>query len=233
MINNRNYLLFTTGLFVSRCGTFMQNVAVIWHLYQLTKSPISLGLLGVFTFLPVLLTAFFSGIASDIFNRKKIIFLVQFLTAIVYFVMTFLTVKELINPWLIYLLVALNWGLYSFEAPARQSMLPTLVDKKVFPRAVSTNNTIVQVASFIGPALGGFFIAFAGVQTVYLIYAATLLFSIVTIVAMGPAVRNIIKPQFNLRGMKEGLAFVFRSPLIYGSMIIDFLASFFCLLFYR
>lgn len=227
LTGNPDYLLMASGMFVSRCGTFMQMVAVNWHLYQLTKSPVSLGFLGLATFIPILIGSVISGIAADIYNRKKIIFLVQVFSILNSLALAYLTLTNKITPGLIYLLVGVDSFFYSFESPARQSMTPTLVDKKDFPMAVSINNILYHATNFIGPATSGFIIAFGGVQSVYIINAISFMFVMISLVFMKPAVRNLTRPEFNFKGIKEGIDYVFKSPLIYGSMLIDFFATFF------
>lgn len=227
LIKNRDYMLMLSGMFISRSGTFMQTVAVNWQLYELTKSPLSLGLLGLATFGPILLGSFVSGIAADIYNRKKIIFLVQIFMIANSLALALLTITGNITPLLIYLLVGVDSFFYSFESPARQAMTPTLVDRKDFPMAVSINNIAYHATNFIGPATAGFIIAYGGVQSVYLINAATFFFVMIALVFMRPAIRNVVRPEFNLKGVIEGIMYVFRAPLIYGSMLIDFFATFF------
>jgi MFS family permease len=227
LATNRDYLLMLSGMFVSRCGTFMQLVAVNWQLYQLTKSPLSLGLLGLATFLPILIGSFLSGIAADIYNRKKIIFLVQIFSVANALGLAYLTITGKINPNLIYLLIGFDSLFYSFESPARQAMTPTLVERKHFPMAVSINNIAYHATNFIGPAAAGFIIAYGGVQSVYLINAASFFFVMLALILMRPAIRNLTRPDFNLKSIKEGIEYVFKSPLIYGSMFIDFFATFF------
>ncbi len=226
-MKRRDYVLFLVGLFTSKTAYFMMVVAVNWQLYQLTKSPLSLGLLGLFNFIPILLMSFFSGIIADIFNRKKIMFLVIFFSMLNSLALGLLTSKGLINPWLIYLLIGLNSAYYSFEAPARQSMLPTLVTRKKFPLAVSINNMVFHSTNFFGPAAAGFIIAFLGVKGVYFINVAIFVVALISVFLMSPAVKNVVRPSFSFLEIKQGLAFVFKSPLISSSMIIDFLATFF------
>ncbi|PIU74112.1 MFS transporter [Candidatus Roizmanbacteria bacterium CG06_land_8_20_14_3_00_34_14] len=228
LLKNREYILLQIGIFISRSGTFMQDVAVNWQLYQLTKSPLSLGILGLAKFIPVLIFSMISGMAADVFNRKKIIFLVQIFSIFNALALAILTITGRITPLLIYILVGMEAGLYSFETPSRQSMLPNLVGKEDFPLAVNINNILFNSTNFIGPAISGFIIAISGVQTVYLINAFSFLAVLIALILMKPLTKNFEKqPSFNFRGIKEGIDFVFKTPLIYGSMFIDFVATFF------
>ena len=227
LLNNRDYLFMQFGMSVSRIGNFMQTVAVNWQLYQLTKSPISLGILGLATFIPIFVCSFFSGIIADIYNRKKIIFLVQVFQIINACLLAYLTITGTITPFLIYLLVGLDAGLYSFESPARQAIGPMIVEKKDYPLSVNLSNITYQLTNFIGPALSGFIIAFHGVKAVYLINAASFVAVIIALVLMRPLKVVTEKPNFSWKEIKEGFRFVFKTPLIYSSMLVDFFATFF------
>jgi len=227
LLNNRDFLLMQIGMSTSRIGTFMQEVAVNWQLYQLTKSPLSLGILGLSKFLPVLFFSFFSGLIADIYNRKKIIFLVQVFALFNALILAILTITGKITPFLIYLLVGLEAGLYSFESPARQAMGPTIIAKKDFPLAVNIMNITYQTTNFIGPAIAGFIIAFYGTSTVYIINAFSFLAVIIALILMSPLPKIVKKPEFNFNEIKEGFLYVFKTPLIYGSMYIDFVTTFF------
>ena len=228
LLKNREYILLQVGISISRIGSFMQDVAVNWQVYQLTKSPLSLGIVGLAKFLPVLIFSLISGISADVFNRKKIIFLVQFFSIINSLAFAFLTISGRITPLLIYLIVGLEAGFASFETPARQSMMPNLVKKEDFPLAVNINNFLYSSTNFIGPAISGFIIAFWGVKSIYLINSVSFFAVIIVLLLMKPLVKTFGKqPELNMKSVTEGIKFVFRTPLILSSMMIDFVATFF------
>ena len=228
LLKNRDFILFQIGMFISRSGTFMQDVAVNWQVYQLTKSPLSLGILGLAKFIPVLIFSMISGITADVFSRKKIIFIVQVFAIFNTLALVILTISGKITPLLIYILVGLEAGLYSFEVPARQAILPNIVKKEDFSLAVNINNILYGSANFIGPAISGFIIAFSGVQSIYFINAFSFLSVIIVLIFMKPILKTFEKqPKLNLESIKEGIKFVFSTPLILSSMLIDFVATFF------
>ncbi len=228
LLKNRDFILLQIGMFISRSGTFMQDVAINWQLYQLTKSPLSLGILGLAKFIPLLIFSMLSGIAADVFSRKKIIFLVQVFSIFNALALAVLTISGKINPLLIYLLVGLEAGLSSFETPARNAILPNIVKKEDFSLAVNINNILYSSTNFIGPAISGFIIAFSGVQSIYLLNSFSFLSVIIALIFMRPIVKTLEKqPMFNLQSIKEGIKFVFKTPVIYSSMLVDFAATFF------
>jgi len=227
LIRNRDFVLMQFGFSTSRIGSFMQIVAVNWQLYQMTKSPVSLGILGIATFTAIFICSFISGLVADIFDRKKIIFLVQIFSIISASLLAYLTISGHITPLLIYLLVGFDAGLYSFESPARQAMMPTIISRKDYPLAVNIGSILMQLTNFVGPALSGFIIAFYGVKTVYLINAASFLAVIIALIYMSPLIKPVQIPKFNLWEIKNGVKFVFKTPLIRSSMLLDFFATFF------
>ncbi len=228
LLKNRDYILLQIGIFISRTGSFMQDVAVNWQIYELTKSPLSLGIVGLAKFLPVLVFSMISGIAADAFNRKKIIFFVQFFSIINSLAFAFLTISGKITPMLIYIIVALESGFASFETPARQSMMPNLVKKEDFPLAVNINNLLYSSTNFIGPAMAGFIIAYWGVKSIYLINSFSFFAVIIVLLMMKPLVKTFEKrPEISLKSITEGIKFVFNTPIIFSSMMIDFVATFF------
>lgn len=228
LLKNADFVLLQTGIFISRSGSFMQDVAVNWQIYQLTKSPLSLGFVGLAKFLPVLVCSLLAGVVADVFSRKKVIFFVQIFSIINSLILAALTITGRVTPLLIYILVALESGSSSFESPARQAMLPNLVKKEQYPLAININNILYNSTNFIGPTISGFVIAFWGVKTVYLINAASFLAVIVALLLMKPMTRLLEKrPEFNFGSIHEGIKFVFSTPLIFRSMFIDFIATFF------
>src|SRR6185436_12497963 len=130
--------------------------------------------------------------------------------------------------WSIYLLTGLTSAANSFDGPARQAMFPALVPKKDFPNAISLNAVHFQVASVVGPWLAGIVIATLGMGWVYAVNAASFFAVIVNLLRMRdlPA-RQGEASKVSLHSALEGLRFVFRSPMIRSTMLLDFFATFF------
>jgi MFS family permease len=115
-----------------------------------------------------------------------------------------------------------------FDTPARQSIVPLLVPKEQFVNAVSLNTTMWHTAIVLGPSISGFVIAALGVSIVYAFNSATFLVSFIAIVLMTKVGRETTtRSSFSLASVSEGLRFVFRTPLILSSMLLDFFATFF------
>ncbi len=224
----RNFRLFWLGLLTSRIGSEMQVVAVSWQIYLLTKSALSLGLIGLSRFIPILILALFGGMASDLFDRKKIMLAAQVVMAAVSAILAITTFTDHINPVLIYLLLAANSAASAFDTPARQALVPSLVPQKYFMNAVSLNTIMWQSAIVMGPSISGFVIAYLGVGSIYIINIFSFLAVILALLAMNPVRKHSAAvTSFTLQSIKEGLTFVAKTPIIFSTMLLDFFATFF------
>lgn len=206
----------------------MQVVAINWQVYLLTHSAISLGLIGLSRFLPVMIFALVGGAAADIYNRRKIMIAAQLVMTLSSLILAEATYTHQITPLIIYVSLSLAALASAFDTPSRQAIVPLLVPKKEFVKAVSLNSTMWQSAIVLGPSIGGFIIASSGVGTVYAFNAVSFLAVIISLILMAPVSQTLAdKVTFNLKGIKEGLSFVRHTPLIWSTMLLDFFATFF------
>ena len=221
----RNYLF---GAFISDIGSQMQIVAVAWQIYEMTRNPASLGLIGVANFLPILLFSLIGGLTADKLDRKKLLIFSQSTQSILALVLFGLTMSHFINPWTIYAILVLVSTVQSFSLPARQAVVPHLVPKKYFMNAVSLQTLQFQGATMIGPAIAGILIGGFGVSAVYLLNALSFLFFIAVVFSLNlPLQSHDREIEFSLSSISEGVKFVASTPILYTTMILDFLATFF------
>ena len=221
----RNYLF---GAFVSETGNQMQTVAVAWQVYELTRNPASLALIGLANLLPILILSLIGGITADKIDRKKILIISQSSMAILAFSLFLLTSFHLINPYFIYLILLLSGVAQSFSMPARQAILPNLVPGNYFMNAISLHTLQFQGATMIGPAVAGLLIAGFGVGTVYFFNGFSFLIFIASILGIKASLNVEHKDvEFNLKSILDGVKFVFKTPILYSTMVLDFLATFF------
>lgn len=221
----RNLML---GHLLSRIGSEMQNVAINWHVYSLTGSPLSLGIIGLARFFAVILFSPLGGIATDKFDRRRVMFLSQIFMIIFSGILTFTTYRGTVNPLLIYLLISATSIASAFDTPARQSIVPQLVPRKHLINAVGLNTIIWQSAVVIGPSIAGFVIAFKGEGFVYLINTVSFLaFIIALLTVKSPVHEKDPDIEWNLQSFTAGLQFVLKHSLISSTMFLDFLATFF------
>ena len=206
----------------------MQIVAVSWQVYEMTGNPASLGLIGVANFVPILLFSLVGGLVADKVDRKKLLIITYSLQTIIAFTLFLLSFTHLINPALIYLILVLVSTVQSFSLPGRQAVLPNLVPKKYFMNAVSLQTLQFQGATMIGPAIAGILIGGFGVPSVYLLNALSFLFFIGVVFSLKIALQSHDREvEFSLSSISEGVKFVAGVPILYTTMILDFLATFF------
>jgi len=224
----RDFRLFWFGSLVSMMGNQMQTVAVAWQVYEITHSAAALGLIGIVQFLPILLFSLIGGVAADKLDRKKLLIFSQIVLALSAGSLALITHLNLIQSVWIYLVLFANATINAFSQPARQSVLPNLVPKEYFMNAVGLNTLQRQIGVIIGPAVAGFMIAGLGVQSIYLFNAVSFVFLLLTIIPIHvPAHIEATKASFSLKSIMEGIHFVRKSPILYSTMILDFLATFF------
>ena len=224
--NFRNYLL---GAFLSEIGNQMQTVAVAWQVYEMTRNPASLGLIGLANFLPIIFFSLIGGLVADKVDRKKLLIFSQAAQLILAALLFTLTTSHLINPLMIYAILVLVATSQSFSIPARQSVLPHLVPKEYFMNAVSLNVLQFQGATMIGPAIAGFLIGGIGVSAVYFLNALSFLFMIGAVLSLKVPLQkhDANDVEFSLVSIMEGIKFVVKTPILYTTMILDFCVTFF------
>lgn len=226
VIHFRNYLL---GAFLSEIGNQMQTVAIAWQVYEITRNPLSLGLIGLANFVPIIVFSLIGGVVADKVDRKKLLIISQLTQLILAVILFGLTLSHAITPWMIYLILVLVATAQSFSIPARQSVLPHLVPKEYFMNAVSLNVLQFQGATMIGPAIAGFLIAGIGVSAIYAVNSLSFLFFIGAVLSIGVPLQKHDGDdvEFSFASIMEGIKFVTKTPILYTTMILDFCATFF------
>jgi MFS family permease len=227
-LSHRDFRLFWGGSFVSQMGDQMQIVAIAWQLYEMTHSAVALGLIGLSTLVPMVIFSLIGGVFADKVNRKKLLIICQFLLAILSGFLYFTTNSQIVTPLMIYIILALSAVATSFNMPAKQSVIVNLVPREIFINAVSLNTLQRQVAIVIGPAIAGFLIAFGGVSLVYLFNTISFLVLIGAFILMNiPEREEKREVELHWSSVKEAFHFVFKRPILYSTMTLDFFATFF------
>ncbi len=224
--NFRNYQI---GAFISEIGNQMQIVAVAWQVYEITRNPASLGLIGVAIFIPILLFSLIGGLVADKVNRKKLLILSLMAQTVLATILFGLTFYNLITPLWIYSILFFISTAQSFSLPVRQAVSPNLVPKEYLMNATSVGTLQHQTGILIGPAIAGFLIGGIGVVGVYFLNAFSFLFFILAILSINVPFQkhNQEEVQFNFSAIADGMKFVIKTPILYTTMILDFLATFF------
>ncbi|MGB9178566.1 MAG: MFS transporter [Pyrinomonadaceae bacterium] len=227
----RDFRLLWMGQFVSITGSQMQLAAINWHIYILTHSKLALGAVGLFRVLPIIFCSLIGGVVADVFDRKRLMLATQTVMLLSAGVLAALTASGLESIWPIYLLTAISSAATAFDNPARQALLPTLVPARDFPNAVSLGLVVFQISMIGGPALAGLILSVHGPALVYAFNAVSFLAVIFALLLMrveGRAQRNESDAaRVSFTALREGLRFVWRTPIIVQTMTLDFIATFF------
>jgi len=209
----------------------MQFVAINWHVYLLTKSPLALGLIGAFRAVPIIVCSLAGGVVADALDRKKLLVVTQLVMLSSAALLAMFTFAGLKSVWPIYVLSGLASAASAFDTPARQSLMPLLVPAEVFPNAVSLGILVFNVSTIVGPALGGFILAESGPALIYGLNALSFVAVIVALLLMktsGDPERDANSGSaLSFGALKEGLRFVWNTPIIVQTMTLDFAATFF------
>ncbi len=210
----------------------MQTAAILWHVSLLAppgRKGLALGLVGLVRVLPVVVFSLFSGVVADVLDRRRLMLVTQSAMALLAGLLAWLTFGGLSSIWPIYLLAALTSAAGAFDAPARQALIPNLVPREDLANALALNTIIFQAASVAGPSLAGLTIGLGGVAWAYAFNALSFLAVIVGLLMMRHArsASREASSDISLNAAAEGLRFVFASPMIRSTMLLDFFATFF------
>jgi MFS family permease len=166
-----NYRRYFVGQVISVSGNWMQLVAQIWLIVQLTGSGVAVGLTAGLQFAPILVLGAWGGLIADRFSKRRVLMITQPLMALPALALWALVAAGTVEPWMVYALVFVRGTVNAFDNPARQSFVIELVGHDRVVNAVSLNSVIVQTARIIGPAAAGGMIALAGVGPCFAINA--------------------------------------------------------------
>lgn len=230
-LRHRDFRLLWIGQIVSVTGSQMQWVAINWHVYLLTKSAFALGLVGLFRGVPIILCSLAGGVVADAVDRKRLMIVTQVIMLVSAALLTAGTFAGMESVWPIYILSGFASAATAFDTPARQSLMPTLVPPEDFSNAVSLGVLVFNVATIGGPAIAGFVLAESGPAVIYGLNAFSFLAVIAALIAMRASGKSDDarerKDALSFAALKEGLRFVWHTPIIVQTMTLDFVATFF------
>jgi len=230
-LHHRDFRLYFFGQLISVTGTQMQLAAINWHIYVLTRSRLALGGVGLVRVVPIVLCSLIGGALADTVDRKKLMVFTQSTMLVCAAILSVITSRGLTTIWPIYLLTAIASGALAFDSPARQSLLPMLVPEEDFPNAVSLGLIAFQLSTVFGPMAAGLLLSFRGPAIIYAINAVSFLGvigAVLMIRASGaPGPGGSAPPGVSFAAIREGLKFVWRTPIIVQTMTLDFAATFF------
>ncbi|MCB0155762.1 MAG: MFS transporter, partial [Anaerolineae bacterium] len=244
-LQHRDFRLLWLGQVISITGSQMQIVAVDWHIFQLLRGQsytvsvggweiplqaeaLGLGALGLVRILPILVFGLLGGMLADARDRRKLMIWTQVAAALFALTLAGITFAGYESVAAIYLLTAATAAAAAFDNPARQSLVPNLVPREHLTNAVSLNSLMWQIATIVGPALAGVLVGAFDIGLVYTLNALSfgaVLLSLLLMRYRGQV--SLDSKGLGWAALMEGLRFTYRSRLIWSTMLIDFVATFF------
>jgi MFS family permease len=209
-----NYRRYFTGQVISITGNWMQNVAEMWLVVELTGNGVSVGLTAALQFVPIMLFGAWGGLLADRFPKRRLLMVTQSLMTIPALTLWALTVGGSVELWMVYALVFARGAVNAIDNPARQSFAIEMVGPDKVVNAVALNSVIIHTARILGPASAGLVIALLGVGTCFLLNGLSFIAMLVALRAMDPAALNH-PPRLVERGrgqLRSALRYVARTP---------------------
>lgn len=225
--HNRNYALFFSGQSISQIGTWMQRTGVSWMVYTMTHSAFMLGLTVFASQFPSFLFSLPGGIASDRYNRYKVLLLTQAASMVQAVLLAILTLTSHYNVWGILTLSVVLGVINAFDLPARQPLIHEMVtDKADLPNALALNSSMVNIARLVGPALSGFILVKFGASTCFLLNAVSFIAVIFSLLLMKLPlyVPAMVKKKVT-HELAEGFVYLKNTPSINIIMLMMALVS--------
>ena len=219
------FLKFQAARFFIVVATEMQAVAVGWQVYEITKRPLDLGLVGLAQFLPGIVLFLVSGHVADRFNRRNLLILCDVGFATCFALLLAITLRGSVSIAAVFAVLVLLGVVRSFNGPVSRAMLPHLVPPEHFAGSVAWASSIFQAATILGPILGGLVYAFArGPVAVYVCAALAAGVAIALTLQLPAQEKERARPAANLSTVFEGFRYIWREKLILGAISLDLFA---------
>src|SRR5436309_3146145 len=183
-LRHRNYRLFFWGQLVSLIGTWMQQTAMSWFVYQITNSKLLLGVVAAMGSAPMMLFSIWGGALADLYPKRSILVATQTAQMICAFLLAAGAWAGFATPLFIIIIAVLNGVAMGFDMPARQAFTVEMTSREDLLNAISLNSSIVNGARVVGPSAAGLMIGVFGVATCFLLNGVTFIAVIVGLLMM-------------------------------------------------
>ncbi|MGH2449032.1 MAG: MFS transporter [Chloroflexota bacterium] len=211
---HRSFRLYWSAQLISMMGTFMQQVALGYLVYDITGSKWLLGIIAALQMGPSLILSLPAGVLADRVPRRNLILVTQSTALVLAFSLATLTAFHQLEVWEILLISTISGIAIAAESPARQALVVELVGREDVPNAIAWNSLITNGARVVGPAIGGVAIRYVGVAAVFYYNSFSFLAMIVALLLMSLPAIELIPRRHPAREIVDGLRYVKASPAI-------------------
>lgn len=230
LLRQSDFVLFWLSRWTAVLGVQIQSVALGWHIYSIARqtqdvkeSAFMVSLLGLVSFVPVLLLALPAGETADRYDRRRILKFTYTGEIIIASVLAIMTFTGHASIGLLLMSAALFGVSRAFFAPANTAMGPMLVPRELLPRAIAWNSLAWQTASIAGPAIGGILVAISPSLS-YGVAAGLYVVAALTILLIRSNTQPQVQPGSRWALMKEGLSYVWNNKIVFGAISLDLAA---------
>ncbi len=222
-LRHRNYRLFFFGQLISLIGTWLQNTALAWLVYSLTKNAMTLGIMSFLGSIPILFLSIYAGTVADEFPKRRILVITQASAAVQ---AVLLAVAIWTNNATIILIGAANLILgivNAFDMPTRQAFVVDMASKEDVTNAVALNSAVFNAARLIGPAFAGYIIFALSISMCFFLNGVSYIAVIAGLMMMrfaGKQTRKRSREVTRMAAMKEGVTYLYSVPQFRALMFL-------------
>lgn len=225
------WTLFRNGDFSRFCGSRvlsaaahqMQNVAVGWLIYEVTRSPLALGLAGLAAFLPAVVLGLVVGHVADRLDRRLVIACAHVAGASASAGLYWLAGRGGEEIWPIYLFIVLAGSARAFNNPTSQALLPSLIERRQFPSAVAWSSSMMHLAQVVGPALGGLLYVF-GPRVVFCVAGLCFAAALVSVLTIRFRAPKLTPEKASWTSVLAGIAYIRSNEVLLAAISLDLFA---------
>lgn len=225
---SRDYRRLWIGSTVSQLGQQMTAVTIAIQVYAITRSTFAVGLVGLFSLVPLVTFGLYGGAIADVVDRRKLALAASFALWVLSLVLVAHAASGLESVAVLYAVVALQSGFYAINNPARSAIIPRLLDKELLPAANALSMASFNVGFTVGPLLGALAIGAGGYTFAYAVDAVTFTAALYALVKLPPVPPESVDGQPaqrpGLRSVMEGLRFLRGAPNVRMTFILDLCA---------
>jgi MFS family permease len=215
------YRRMFTGLALGQLGQQMTAVAVAIQIYDITRSSLAVGGLGLAMLAPMVVCGLYGGALADTHDRRKLAIVTAlglWLASAALLVVSLLHVEQV---WVFYLIVAVQGGLFAVNAPTRQAIIPRLLPLRLIPAANALGTGGFNIGLTLGPLLGAALVAWRGYQAAYAVDVLTYLVALYALFKLPPIPPQGEVHRAGLKSVLDGLRYLRGNQVVLGSFVAD------------
>ena len=220
---HRPFLNYWASRFLITFAAQIVSVAVGWQMYDLTRDPFDLGLVGIVQFLPSLLLVLVTGVAADRFGRRLVMWLATLLETLCALALLALSLHGASGPLPIFIVLGVFGFARAFFGPASSSLVANLVPPEDFANAIAWNSSAWQTATIVGPVAGGLLYGLSA-EIAYGAAAALMLGATLLIFAIPPPAQRTSTDRPSMETLFAGFRYIWGEKIVLGAISLDLFA---------